>query len=237
MEGKDHALSGALVFAGLAPLTVPLTGPELAVGTILTAGAALLPDFDEPGSTISREGGWLTSGFAHLVHWAAGGHRRGTHTLLGTVIFTATAVLAVTEASNWGGKAWLFLWLALLISAALRVLPLPGRGHLLDTAGTAAAAGMCFWHNGLALVPACVGLGVLAHIAGDELTHGGCPFLWPVFNHKFHLLPKRLQFTTGAAFESVFLSPALTVALTVVVLWDTGGIGWLAVHTSGHLAH
>ena len=59
MLGHDHALSGALAFAAVAPL-LPVSGTQLAVAAALTAGAGILPDLDEPGSTIARTFGFLT---------------------------------------------------------------------------------------------------------------------------------------------------------------------------------
>jgi membrane-bound metal-dependent hydrolase YbcI (DUF457 family) len=230
MLGRDHALSGAVAFAALAPFAVHLTAAQLAAGTVLTAGAALLPDFDEPGSTIARSAGFLTRGFACLVRFAARGHRHGTHSLLGAGVFTLLAWLgAVTEP----GRLLLLAFLALMLACALRAVPVM-RGHLADTAGLGMAAGLCFWHSGLVLVPACVALGVLSHIAGDAATHGGCPLLWPFSRRDFHDSP--VLFTTGKFFESRIAAPALAAGLVLALAWDAGLIGWLSVHTSGHLA-
>jgi LexA-binding, inner membrane-associated putative hydrolase len=66
VQGRDHALTGAVAFAAAAPL-LHLTALSVAAGTVLTAGAALLPDIDEPGSTISRQGGFLTMSLAWIV--------------------------------------------------------------------------------------------------------------------------------------------------------------------------
>src|SRR6185437_3420528 len=53
MLGRDHALSGAVVLAALAPpLHVGIA--HLAAGVVLGAGAGVLPDIDHPDSTISR---------------------------------------------------------------------------------------------------------------------------------------------------------------------------------------
>src|SRR5437764_1649244 len=75
MLGHDHALSGALAFAVVAPL-LPVSGIQLAVAATLTAGAGILPDLDEPGSTIARTFGFLTGTFAWIVHRISGGHRK-----------------------------------------------------------------------------------------------------------------------------------------------------------------
>jgi len=86
----------------------------------------------------------------------------------------------------------------------------------------------------LAFAPACVLLGVVAHILGDMATHGGCPLLWPFSERDFHDTP--IAFTTGKFFESAVVTPVLVVALAAAVAWDAGLAGYLAVHTSGHLA-
>src|ERR1022692_2944317 len=91
MLGRDHALTGAFVFAALGP-TLHVTGAHLAAGVALTAGAGVLPDIDHPDSTISRSFGFLTEAFAWLVDRLSGGHRRGTHSLFGIAVFTAGAV-------------------------------------------------------------------------------------------------------------------------------------------------
>ena len=59
MLGRDHALTGAFVFAALAP-PLHVTVGHLAAGVVLTAGAGVLPDIDHPDSTISRSFGFLT---------------------------------------------------------------------------------------------------------------------------------------------------------------------------------
>jgi LexA-binding, inner membrane-associated putative hydrolase len=63
MLGHDHALSGALAFAAVAPL-LHVSGVHLAASIALTAGAGVFPDIDEPGSTIARTFGFLTGAFA-----------------------------------------------------------------------------------------------------------------------------------------------------------------------------
>ena len=59
MLARDHALSGALVFTGVAPV-LHVSGPALLAGAVFTAGAATVPDIDEHGSTISRTLGFFT---------------------------------------------------------------------------------------------------------------------------------------------------------------------------------
>jgi membrane-bound metal-dependent hydrolase YbcI (DUF457 family) len=124
--------------------------------------------------------------------------------------------------------------LALLLSAALRALHIGG--HYGDLLGIAGAAAMIHWHAGLTLVPLCVALGAAAHIAGDMLTHGGCPVFWPLSMREFHLLPRGLQFTTGKAAEHWIVSPLLVIGLAVLLVRDTGLAHYATTHYAGHLA-
>src|SRR5262249_57862778 len=75
MLGRDHALSGAVVVAALAP-SLHVTAAHLAAGVVLGAGAGVLPDIDHPHSTIARSFAFLTEWFAWVVDRISGGHRR-----------------------------------------------------------------------------------------------------------------------------------------------------------------
>jgi membrane-bound metal-dependent hydrolase YbcI (DUF457 family) len=240
MLGRDHALSGAVAFAGLAPV-LHVRVSYLAAGVVLTAGAGVLPDIDHPDSTISRSFGFLTEWFAWVVNKLSGGHRHGTHSLLGIIVFTAAAYGAglyqLSEPKSVTSHvipSWHFapaaLILALLYSAALRALHIGG--HFGDLIGIGAALATCFtgadltqlavasWH--VPLLATAVALGCAAHIAGDELTHGGCPLFWPVNMHEFHLLPRPLQFTTAKMCETWVIFPLLVIGLAVAVWHATG---------------
>jgi len=95
MLGRDHALSGATAWAGLCAagaVTHPLA--QLG-GGVACAAAALLPDLDSVGSTAARSMGGLSRGVAYVVRGCSGGHRHGTHSLLGGAVFPAAAA-AVT---------------------------------------------------------------------------------------------------------------------------------------------
>ena len=65
-------------------------------------------------------------------------------------------------------------------------------------------------------------------------THDGCPLLWPFSARSFHDTP--WAFATGKFLESRIVFPFLAVSLVAAVAWDAGVVGWLSVHTSGHLA-
>ena len=60
--------------------------PHLPPGQVAAAGAicagfALLPDIDEPGSTVSRKLGPVSEAVAAVTNKLAGGHRQATHSL------------------------------------------------------------------------------------------------------------------------------------------------------------
>ena len=241
MLGRDHALSGAVVFAALAP-SLHVTAAHLAAGVVLAAGAGVLPDIDHPDSTISRSFGFLTEWFAWMVDRISGGHRHGTHSLLGIAVFTAGAygagLFQLSEPKAAATGHLVFSWhivpaalvLALLYSSALRALQIGG--HFGDLLGIAAALVTCFtgadltqlaWGPGTSRCSRSVtALGCAAHIAGDELTHGGCPLFWPVSMHEFHLLPRPLQITTAKLCETWVIFPLLVVGLAVAVWHATG---------------
>lgn len=107
MMGKTHALTGALTFTAgslaMAPM-VSLTLPQLILGAIVCAGAAVLPDIDHPGSGVSRTFGPFTRGFAWTVGKLSGGHRNGTHSFFGTGVFT---VLAFSATALHARDVWL----------------------------------------------------------------------------------------------------------------------------------
>lgn len=86
MMATSHSVSGALLFAVGAPIAsaaglFTLDAPTYIVGSLVCAGAALLPDVDHPKSRISNSFGFLTRGIAHFTETVAGGHRHMTHTL------------------------------------------------------------------------------------------------------------------------------------------------------------
>jgi membrane-bound metal-dependent hydrolase YbcI (DUF457 family) len=254
MLGRDHALSGALAFAALGP-TLHVTGSHLAAGVILTAGTGVLPDIDHPDSTVARSFGFLTEWFAWVVARLSGGHRHGTHSLLGITVFTAGALgagafqLSGPVSHGHAAFSWHMvpaaLFLALMYSAALRALHLGG--HHADLVGIGAAVITVYtgwdldkvpvgsWH--LPLLAVSVALGCAAHIAGDELTHGGCPIFWPVSQHEFHLLPRPLQLTTAKLGENWVIFPLLMVGLGIAVWRATGhSVSWPPHPTMPHPA-
>ncbi|MBO0806322.1 MAG: metal-dependent hydrolase [Nocardiopsaceae bacterium] len=244
MLGRDHALTGAVVFAALAP-TLHMPVSDLPAGVVLAAGAGVLPDIDHHDSTIASSFGFLTEGFSRVINAISGGHRHGTHSLIGVAIFTAGAWASgalqqhahggLTVGSfGSGALSWYMIpalvYLTLLYSSALRALRVGG--HHGDLIGVAGAAVTCYlgtdvvpvtvWHWRVPFLAVAIALGCVAHIAGDELTHSGCPVLWPVSRHEFHLLPKPMRITTAKLTENRIIFPVLVILLAVAV-WHAAG--------------
>ena len=186
MLGRDHALLGAVGYLAVAPVATHLAGaamsaPELAVGAITCAGFALLPDLDEPHSTVSRKLGPLSEAVSHVTNKLSGGHRHATHSLL-LVVGVGLACWAGLAASPWvaGGIVCASLLLALRL-----VLPLGvGRsGLVLAAACVGATAWVVHAHDVRGWLPFAAAAGVLLHLVGDALTKEGVPLLWPIRRH------------------------------------------------------
>ena len=77
------------------------------------------------------------------------------------------------------------------------------------------------WH--VPVLAVSVALGMLAHVAGDMLTHDGCPLLYPFSRYEFGLLPEPIRITTNKLAERWVLSPLLL-----------GGLGLLRLARRGH---
>ena len=181
MLGRDHALLGAVAYLGAAPevahLThTPLPPVELAVGTVVSAAFALLPDIDEPHSLVSTKLGPVSEAVSRFTNRVAGGHRHATHSLL---------FVALVGAGLYGAGQWRWTPVVAVVLSGLLVMRiiLPfgvGRSGLLPLvlvagAGWWAAIGSPprLW---LALTAAG---GVFLHLVGDALTIEGVPLLWP----------------------------------------------------------
>jgi hypothetical protein len=219
--GHSHALSGLAAGAATLPWA-PLHGPVAQVSWVAAAGGfAMLPDLDQPGSTIARMWGPISDVPSGLVGRIARGHRWGTHDLLlAPLVFGVLATLAAR--SFWSS----LLVLAVAIGLALHALNfvIPGRventvvGNLLLSWG---GAWLLLAHTPSPLwLPWAVGVGVLAHIAGDALTREGIPIplVWIVHRARLAVTPMR----TGCTLEKVVLAPLFLLAALVFLYANTG---------------
>ena len=219
--GHSHALSGLAVGAGTLPWA-PVHGTVAQVSWVAAVGGfAMLPDLDQPGSTISRMWGPLTDIPSGLVSRVARGHRWGTHdTLLAPVVFFAIATLAAR--SYWSS----LLLVAIAIGLALRALNfvIPGNAENTVLGNLALSWAGAWWllaHSPSPLwLPWAVAAGVVTHIAGDLLTREGVPVpvVWIVHRCRLAITPLR----TGTTLEKAVLAPAFLFAALVLLYLNTG---------------
>jgi membrane-bound metal-dependent hydrolase YbcI (DUF457 family) len=197
-----HAATTLAVFvwgsraAELSPATIVVAAPIL-------IGAALLPDIDEPGSTVSRCWRWPGRLLSETLNRTLG-HRGLTHTPEGAV--AAGLLAGVASFSRWAVMALATL-LALPAFTVSRELPHIGRTlwRARYLGAVAAGAAAMTLPDGSIVVPVAVTLGVLAHIAGDAVTNSGVPWgptiTWAVRQSRPSALPapRRQLAPTGVA--------------------------------------
>lgn len=198
MMGGHHAISGAaawLALTGSASIgdhalgagVLVLTGPEVLAGTVVAAGAALLPDIDHPTANIARSAGAASKTVASAVSSAAG-HRGATHTLLAVVAFTLLGAVATGLDWSWHApvvgqvQVGAVIVVTVLCAVAVRAMKLVRGGLMPWLAGigcglltAVAAPETSTW------LPVAIGLGALLHLLGDLATTDGIPFpTWPL---------------------------------------------------------
>lgn len=224
MLGHSHALSGLAAGAATLPWA-PVHGTVAQAAWVAAAGGfAMLPDLDQEGTTISRMWGPASDLPAKLINRVSGGHRWGTHdAVLAPLAFGGLASLA--SHTFWSS----LLVLALAIGLALRALNfvIPGNTETTIIGNLAASWGgawLLLQHSPSPLwLPYAVGLGVLAHIAGDFLTREGVPVpvVWLLHRCRIALVHLR----TGTTVERMLLAPAFFVATLVCLYLNTAARG------------
>lgn len=209
MKGYSHALTGAagwLAITNAAPLPAAIFGdndlqlgvnllnaaPEVALtGSVLMAGGAMTPDGDHRNSTIAHSLPPLSNIACAGIEKISGGHRHGTHSLIGILAFTLLAWLASFITIEIEGRTVALgagLVAVPLVAIAMKGLGirLGRRGSVLNTSlgpwivsvGTAGLATYYLDYQWTWL-PLAVGLGAFVHCLGDALTIQGVPWLWP----------------------------------------------------------
>lgn len=179
MMGRHHAaLAGACALgvghlAGLAP-------GELLAAAGVCAGAGMLADLDEPGSSVARMAEPISGAVSWVTARLVGGHRQATHSLpaVGVVWLAAFGLAHLSLA----GVPATVVVVALTLSLGVRgILPCPLRpGRLVALVlGTAAALAVAHFIGLGTWVPWALAGGWLAHLAGDVATTGGAPLAWP----------------------------------------------------------
>jgi membrane-bound metal-dependent hydrolase YbcI (DUF457 family) len=212
MMGPSHALSGAAVWlAGSWALNftdVYHQGPlEIAVGTAVCAGAALLPDLDMSGKVTSGEGGaTIAQAFGRVSLFVAevlekfctfvyfmtrmrddprreNGHRTLTHTLPFAIAVGWATMLACTAGGKWTVMGILFVMVGLALRGLFHTWARK-RGWILITLVSAAATYGAYVNlppeRGYPMLGVAVGVGCLVHLLGDVITSAGVPIVWPI---------------------------------------------------------
>ncbi|XAS65035.1 metal-dependent hydrolase [Micrococcaceae bacterium Sec5.8] len=192
MMGGHHAASGAAAWVAVAstgPYALgwyPLDATGIVIGGMATAGTALVCDWDHRSSTVAHALPPLSNVIAAGIENASGGHRQGTHSLLGAAFFVLLAALAgqFQLQTDWGllsvGAGLLCMFMINIAAKALKLFP--KYGWISNWVFALTMAGLVTWfapHQWIWL-PVSMLTGVLVHIVGDMITTGGVPLLWPV---------------------------------------------------------
>lgn len=228
-------MSGLAVGAATLPV-VPLESFAAELTWVVAVGGfAMLPDLDTGGvtsrrgfprlhgSTIALMWGPITCVLAELLGRLFGGHRNGSHSILGVF---GTAMVASVLATAYPGRLFL---LALAIGLALEALAfaIPGALEELWPVNLVASFGVAWWVLGVPgsaddrfplWLPAALLVGSATHVIGDMLTVGGIPPLWPVSRIRVSLG----LFRTGSGWERLLIAPALLVGACWLVFARTG---------------
>ncbi len=170
---------------GLGLLAVSPAG--IITGAIVTAGAALVPDADHSNATIAHALPPVSNVLCREIGRFSGGHRHGTHSLIGLAVFVGVASLAGLWTVPLDPFGTIFpgagILSVLLVSFAAKVLTMiPDSMRKFPWAvGLAVGAFITFFApQERAWFPLAMSVGVAVHILGDMLTTGGCNIIWPL---------------------------------------------------------
>lgn len=211
MMGWTHAATGTLGFGG-ATLLYRFGLPDIALGTVITTGAALINDLDHHKGTMTKSLGPLSWVVSRLVILIFGGHRKGTHSLLFVVLLGLGAQLALNARHTIPGLIALCVFMVLPVASVIRLAKIKG---WIDDIIPGIGVVLLVWLTDidLRIVPGCLMSGALIHILGDCLTDRGCPLFWPLSKKKFTLD----LFTTGKGGEKITSVVVVIGILTVIV--------------------
>jgi membrane-bound metal-dependent hydrolase YbcI (DUF457 family) len=223
MLGRSHTLVGAVGWLAVAPpvaavLARPLSARETVAGAVLCGGAALLPDIDHPSSTVARTLGPVTRVMAAGVAKVSGGHRHATHSLLGCTVFgVAAAVLVQWPVGVFAAFLLCAAWFLRLLGPHSLDDAVFGCGEIVVAAVVALVA--AHYLPGSTWMVCAITAGAVLHLAGDLVTKGGLPLLWP-WERRFSLG----LFRAGAAVERLVVCPVLVVVALWLTVQTLGGV-------------
>lgn len=177
------------------PESIPLglglldAGPEgVFLGALLCAGAAMLPDIDHHNASIAHSLPPLTMVMARFFQTVSGGHRQGTHSIVGILFFGIVSWLAsflvIPDVGVLGdlniGAGLIAIFLSAFAFKVLRFIPDRARKTPWAAGIAMGVLSMLVFPAGPSWLITCVVLGVVVHILGDMLTKEGCNLLWPL---------------------------------------------------------
>ncbi|ACZ30476.1 membrane-bound metal-dependent hydrolase [Xylanimonas cellulosilytica DSM 15894] len=255
MMGGHHAASGAAAWVAVtstAPIALglyPVSDVGVITGALVCAGAALLPDADHHSGTIAHSLPPVSERVTRAIAALAGGHRGGTHSLLGVAVFTAIAWAAgqITVTTQTFGEVLIGpgIMAVLLVSFALRALKITRTGTAWSWLASLSLAVLIavyapeewYW------MPFSVGLGCLVHIVGDLLTTNGVPLLWPIrvrsprWVRRYPVLPFDDVWRRGGNVSLPLLGDAGSwrewLVMTPVSVYAVVGVGGAALNLLG----
>ncbi|WP_233255535.1 metal-dependent hydrolase [Naasia lichenicola] len=191
--GFTHATSGTAawlaVTAALPALgtdILPLTPEGVLAGTLVCAGAAILPDADHPRATIAHSVPIIGPAVTTAINDISGGHRHGAHTLIAAAAVTVGAVFLgrwqATIPFLGEGRLGPAIATVILIAFAAKSRELVPKWLMAWALGLVAAIAVFIYApDSTVWFPLAVGIGYVTHIVGDALTIQGVPpLLWPI---------------------------------------------------------
>jgi membrane-bound metal-dependent hydrolase YbcI (DUF457 family) len=193
-------------------------GPgEIIAGSLVCAGAALLPDLDHKSATVTKTYGKVTEVLGDIFNWAFGGHRMGTHSFFFAVLMGVVVQLLAL----WSELA-VQVFVFLLIGIALQGLGFgldknKAASGIINAMATAAitltlyAAQVNYTWLGLA-----VAFGVILHFFGDMITKMGVPMFWPFWKKR---IGQDKGFKTNGPVEQKVVTPLLTIGVVILCVY------------------
>ena len=224
MIGRHHAITGASVWFGVAGVAMHETAHpvDLIAATAVCAAAAVLPDIDEPGSSVARSLGAVSETVSKVTNKVCGGHRTASHSFLGAAVVGGLTFWATT---NLIATAAVFAFLIFL--AWYTLMPILRHGLIALGVGAGAGVWAAQGHLNVSLLPVAVTFGYLVHLCGDMLTSSGVPLFWPVAKH----FRAPILGHTGSKRETVL---AVVMLCGLVGLIYTSGV-WRYIEPAKHL--
>jgi membrane-bound metal-dependent hydrolase YbcI (DUF457 family) len=155
-------------------------------GALVTAGAAMLPDADHHNATIAHSLPPLSNVMCAGIGKVSGGHRHGTHSIVGIAAFVFVAWLAglwtmpmEPFGTIYPGAGILSVLLVAFAAKALKIIPDRMRKSPWAVGLTMGGFITFFAPQEQGWFPLAMGIGVIVHILGDMMTTEGCNLAWP----------------------------------------------------------